>query len=195
MKNILKSLVVVTALAAVVANSTLAAFTAQATVTNSTFSTGNAALRLATDLANPADPNLAETIAGPTFNNIMPLWTMDYSAKLVNAGTVNLMASVSGVFVSDTSTLSDHIFVEAFAWTDTNSDGIVDAGELGSSYGAAMPLSTWETTPIAFGQLNTGAVLPVVFRFTADDLATDLQGQTTVYDFQFNGTTDGATNP
>lgn len=203
MKNILKSLVVITTVAALVTTNTMAAFTARATIHNSTFSTGTASLKFLNDLSidNPAtDPGFQANLSagiptGPVFNNIIPNWTMDYSLKLYNAGTINLIASALGVFVSDTSDLRTQVYVQALAWNDVDSDGVVDVGEVGSSYGAPMTLEDWRTNAITFGQINTNTVMPIILRFSTGDLDGIYQGQNTVFDFQFDGTTTGATNP
>lgn len=193
MKNILKSAVVLTAVLAAVSYSTLAAFTAKATVKNSTFSTGNAALRFMKDLAgSPTGENLTDELTGPTFSNILPNWTGDFPLKLVNAGSVNLVASALGVYVSDTSDLRNQIYVQAFAWTD-DGDGIAQPGEIGAAYAAPMTLEQWRSNAITFGQINVSGVMPMVLRFSTGDLSDAYQGQTTVFDFQFNGTTTGAT--
>lgn len=184
------------AVIAVASQATLAAFTAQAVVTGNTFSTGNASLQLFANLAGTADPaNLVQTKVGGTFTGIYPGWTQDYGVKLNNFGSLDLVTSVTGVYISDTANLRSAIFVQAYEWAD-NGDGVIQPGEVGASIAAPMTLQQWRTTPIALGELDATVndTHSMVLRFyTEASMAAEHQGQTTVFNFVFNGTTDGAT--
>lgn len=197
MKNILKSIVVVTAVAVIGAQATLAAFTAQAVVTGNTFSTGNAALRLFANLGGTsADANLVQTKVGGTFSGIYPGWTKDYGVKLNNYGSVDLVTSVTGVYVTDTANLKTEIYVQAFEWNDAGTLGIIDPGEATVAIAPAMTLEQWRTNPIALGELDATVndTHAMVLRFFTDaTMSPDSQGQTSVFNFVFDGTTDGAT--
>lgn len=197
MKNILKSVVVMLAVVAVASQATLAAFTANATITGNTFSTGSADLRLLEDLAGPAEgDNLVTSKVGGTFTGIYPGWTEDYGVKLNNFGSVDLMTSVSGVYVSDTSNLRSAIFVEAYNWTDGGEVGVIEADEVSvDPIAPAMTLEQWRNTPIALGELDATVddTRSIVLRFyTEESMGADNQNQTTVFNFVFNGTTDDA---
>lgn len=189
MKNILKSLVVMVAVGAIIAGTTQAAFTAQAVVSGNTFSTGTAALMLWIDLGSNDSPgNLIQTKPNFTdFNGIYPGWTTTYDAKLKNTGTVPLETSVVSVPVTPHA-LASQITVEAMLWTDTNGDGIADAGELGASLGSKT-LVAWESSPFALGTLSAGQTQGVHFVFSVGNIDDSYQGTSTTYNFVFNGTT------
>jgi predicted ribosomally synthesized peptide with SipW-like signal peptide len=203
MKNLLKSVVMLVAVGAVMANATLAAFTAQAVVTGNTFSTGSASLLLYKDLAGDAvEDNLSQTLDNTVdFSNIVPGWTQDYVAKVFNAGTVPLNLTVNTLPTVSNTALQNEIKVEVFLWDDSNGDGVVDDGELGASVGGPMTMLAWQgLAPTGIpvnSNFGVGETQGVVFRFTTWNLINDadetdeLQGETMTYDFIFDGTTDG----
>ncbi len=194
MKNILKSLFIISVALTVMSVSTYAAWTASATVQNNTFSTGNAALRLYGNLGGVPGTNaaLTQTLAGSSFSNLYPNWQQDYLAKLYNNGTVNLQASVTGVYVSEDADLRNRISVEVWQWNDEG-DGTTGPGDTYSLLSAAQTLQSWRTNPVSLGQLDVGNTVGVLLRFTTGDLSNAYQGKTTVFDFLLDGTTTGAT--
>ena len=197
MRDIIKSLFVLVAVGSAIAGGTIAAFTASATVEDSTFSTGTAALQMVVDPAlAPEGDNLQDSIDGVDFTNIYPGWVEDYGVAVHNTGSLDLVVSVIGVqdILTTHPDLANVIEVRAFAWDDSvTPNGLVDSGEVGSPFGGWRLLSDWETTPFNLGELEEDTSLPVVFRFrTTVDMDDTHQGNTAVYDFVFSGTTDGA---
>lgn len=193
MKSVLKSLFVILIILGVSSQATLAAFTTQARVVANTFSTGTADLRLFRDNSGTAiASNLAPTVAGAPFANIYPGWSQDKPVKLHNSGTVDLITSLSGVLVIETGTLSQVLEVGVFAWND-DGDGVVEAGEEGAAFGDFRTLEQWTTQPFALGELETNTTLPLIIRFRAPNpMDSSYEGLMTIYDFVFDGTTDGA---
>jgi len=195
-KSILKSLFLIVVTVAVVSGATYAAWTAQAKVEGNTFSTGSAALKLYGNLAGTpgVNANLTDLLPGNSFDDVYPNWEEYYPAKLYNSGTVNLKTTVKGVYVSQTAALQDYIKVAVYKWND-DGDGVYEEGEKETlAYQNWKTLREWRTNPILLGQVDAKATLPLVFRFkTEEDLPNSLQNQNTVFDFVFDGTTEGAT--
>ncbi|MEO8581243.1 MAG: hypothetical protein ABI425_01545 [Patescibacteria group bacterium] len=201
MKNILKSTVVVTLLAVLMVQTSLAAFTANATVTGNTFSTGTASLKLYQDVTGTNDVgNLSQTLDNTVdFENIYPGWSQDYLAKVYNDGTVPLKLTLNNFPTVANTALRNEIKIEAFLWNDAISNGVVDGGELSASIAGPMTMLAWQGLNPAGINLGTtlgvGATQGVVLKFTTWDLINDadptdqLQGETMTYDFVFNGTT------
>lgn len=198
LKNILKSSVVLTAVATVVTMSTLAAFTASATVNGNTFSTGTVGLKLFTDLAGTSDPaNLTSTKDNTVdFMGIMPLWSDDYAAKVHNSGTVPLDVEVEAVVEVDDDYLADAIMVDFYLWDDTIgvTAGVAEPSEI--TWVAEQSLLDWETTPFVVATpLAAATTQGVYFEFEVGDLDNTYQNRTVTYDFVFNGETPVPVTP
>lgn len=178
MKSFMKSLFMIVLVGAVAAQATLAAFTAQATITGNTFSTGTADL-----LVDSGDEVFVQSFEGGSFSDIYPGWTQDFNATVLNNGSLDLVVDLTGVLVpgSDTDGLRHALLVEVF-----EEDGT-------TSLGSPRTLNEWRTSPFVLGELEAGDLKTVVLRFTApSDLGPQYEGHSVQFDFVFNGTTDGA---
>ena len=193
MKSILKSLFLIIVTVVVVSGATYAAWTAQAKVEGNTFSTGNAALQV-----RHAGTAWGQTIPGPIFNNLYPDWTQDYSVKVHNKGTVNLMLSLKGEVGSgwsDPKNLRGKISVEVREFTDLNNNWHFDSGE-GTKNLGIKTLQAWLSESLVGSQVDAGEQQCYLLRFSVGDLADSFQGATlSGYNFVFDGTTAGTTQP
>ena len=88
---------------------------------------------------------------------------------------------------NDPDDLRSYIFVEPFSWNDSNDNGLLDTGELGSSFGKKS-IVKWKTEGFSFGQLDTANVKGFVLRFSTDNLSDTKQGKTGVFDFVLEAT-------
>ncbi len=170
-----------------VAGVTYAAFTDKGKVLGSTFSAGSADIKFLSDVTLGVDSsNLTDELTGPNFSNISSTWTQDYLMKIVNNGTSNLgiVTNANYETVNDPKDLRSDIQVEIFPWTDSNSNGIVDTGEVGTSIGKKTIIK-WKTEGFDLGVLNAGQQKPLILRFTAPTLGDDQQGAIGVFDFEF----------
>lgn len=197
MRDIIKSLVLMLGVGVVLVGATSAAFTASTSVQDSTFSTGTAELQMVQDVSgDPVDytaGNLDDSVAGLTFDNIYPGWIDFHGVIVFNTGSLDLVTSAVSAYDSGDAALGDVIEVRAFEWIDGNHDGIADNTELGSAFGGWRTLNDWETNKFNFGELEDGTPLPVAFKFrTTSGMDDTYQNKSVVYDYIFNGTTDGA---
>jgi hypothetical protein len=185
-----KKLILIGSLLTVVglfAGVTYAAFTDEGSVLGSSFSVGSADLKLLTDVSLPPDQtNLSEELQGPSFEGIGQNWQEDYLIKIFNNGTsnVNLATSADYETANDPEDLRQEISVEPFEWNDTNSDGILDEGELGTSLGVKT-IVKWKTEGFDLGSLDSGSTKELVLRFSTENLSETKQGATGVFDFIF----------
>lgn len=178
----------VLALMAASAGMALAGFKDTTKLLGSTFSVGSADIKLLEDLSQGVvTENLADQIPAPTFGNITPNWTQDYLLKIYNNATTNVQIASNSEYTTanDPDDLRSYIFVEPFNWNDTNNNGVLDNGELGSSFGKKS-IVKWKTEGFDLGTLGTGSVKGFVLRFTTDNLSDTKQGKTGVYDFIFD---------
>ncbi len=176
------------ALVLVVAGVTYAAFSDKGNVLGSTFSVGSADIKLLNDITQGlGEGNLVEEKAGPNFNNISPFWTKDYLMKIYNnaATQISLSSNSNYETANDPMELRQIIFVEPFEWNDNNSDGVLDAGELGTSYGRKT-IVKWKTEGFNLGSVDAGAVKSLVLRFSTDAVSDTKQGASALFDFQFS---------
>jgi hypothetical protein len=196
MKRILKSLLTISVVAAVMVSATSAVWTAQTKVKNAnSFHTGNADLQIWD--YNYYGKGWQEEIDGPGFDNIYPNWTQDYSLKVKNNGSTNLVLNLKGKLESgwqDDKTLRSQIKVRVWKFDD-DGDYHWD-GESGSWLGPEQTLNDWRSNPLVAGQLAAGDQQWFLLRFSVGDLGDTYQGATlSGYSFIFDGTTDGATQP
>jgi hypothetical protein len=195
-KNILMSLAIMTVTGAAMTASTLAAFTAKATVSGITFSTGSAALKLFGNLAytNPGNNgNLTTTLPGMEFDEIGPNWSDEYKLKYFNTGSVDLMTSLTLSAHEGSDDLAPHIMVETWLWDDTDGNGETDESDGYTLLATEQPLSNLVSTPVALGQLDSGDPRGIQLRFKTGDLPSSTQDQEATFDFVIQGTTEGTT--
>ncbi|KKU50873.1 MAG: hypothetical protein UX73_C0012G0018 [candidate division WWE3 bacterium GW2011_GWC1_47_10] len=166
---------------------TYAAFTDKASVLGATFSAGSADIKLLLDITKGVETsNLAEDLQGPTFSGIGPNWSADYLMKVYNNASSTLLLSSAANYetATDPDELRSYIYVEPFVWND-NGNGLLDAGELGQSYGKKT-IVKWKTEGLSLGQAATGEVKALVLRFSTDTLPDTKQGKSGVFDFVFS---------
>lgn len=207
----LKSAFVILGALVLVTQTTLAAFTDNATITGNVFTTGTTDLRLLQDLSGPySSSNYVDPLAGTSFNNIYPGWTSRYLLKVVNAGSLNMTLQSYAHYVSGNTGLGDYLTVTVRAWNDGSNgnplDGIAQAGEVTDPYGTAS-ITRWQNITFGgggsdnpfgdLGQINSSdPVRGLVFDFEANStMPNSLQGQSLTLDFVMNGTTQGAPQP
>ncbi len=147
----------------------------------------NTALKMLVNLSEPAaDPNLADSIAGPVFDNIAVDWIDQVEIKIHNQGTETLDIVSLADYVSDPDVLRDDLYVEILEWNDTNSDGVVDSGEEGTSYGYDTILR-WRNDTFPLGSIAVDETRGFVMRFDGTGVTGTNFGMTAAYDFVFTG--------
>ncbi len=167
-----------------------AAFMDKGKILGSTFSVGSSDLKLLKDLSlGVGGTNLTDEMQGPSFTNISANWTQDYLVKLYNNATGTLVLTTNAYYetVNDPDDLRSIIFVEPFVWND-NGNGVVDAGELGTSYGRKTVVK-WKTEGFTLGQLEQGGIKGLVLRFSTDAVSETKQGKSGSFDFEFGAAT------
>jgi hypothetical protein len=165
-----------------------AAFGDKGEILGSSFTVGSADIKFLTDLAGGTTPdNLADTLNGPSFINISPYWTEDYPLKLFNNATthIQLTSNADYLTANDPAELRQIIFVEPFNWNDQNHDGIVDDGELGSSFGKKT-IVKWKTEGYDLSSVAPGGVKGMVLRFSTESVSDSKQGESGIFDFIFD---------
>lgn len=197
MKKILKSLLTLSVVAAIMVGVTSAVWTDNTKVTNSaSFSTVGADLQIWD--ANYLGQSWQETIEGPGFDDICPNWTQDYSLKVKNSDSTNLMLSLGGQWESgalDACNLDNQIAVHVWKFNDSNTNYHWDSGEDTADLGQ-YTLQQWHTNSLSAGQLDAGDQQWFLLRFSVGELGEEFQNCTmSGYSFMFDGTTDGATQP
>lgn len=164
-----------------------AAFGDRADILGASVSVGSADLKLLDDLAGGVvTENLVDSMAGPVFESISPGWFEDYPLKLFNNGSsdLSLVTHADYITANDPDDLRGIIYVEPMVWDDANNDGVVDALEIGTSYGKKTVIK-WKTEGFVLGTLNTGGVGGYVLRFSTDTIPDTKQGAVGVFDFTF----------
>jgi len=167
---------------------TYAAFSDKGKVLGSSFSVGNADIKLLIDTSQgTGQSNLSDEITGPSFTNIGQSWQQDYAIKIYNNGTykMGLTSHANYETVSDPDDLRGYIFAEIFAWSDTNNDGQLTEGELGASIGKKTIIK-WKTEGFELGQFNSGETLSYIIRFSTDGISDTKQGSQGIFDFEFD---------
>ncbi len=165
-----------------------AAFSDKGKVLGSSFSVGSSDIKLVENLSGGigAD-NLKDELTGPNFTNITPTWTQDYAIKLYNNGSsaLQLMSNSNYTTANDPDDLRSYLYVEPFAWEDSNNNGIAENAEIGTSYGKKTIIK-WKTEGYDFGTVNVGTIKGLVMRFSAASLGDTKQGKSALYDFEFS---------
>lgn len=167
---------------------TYAAFTDQTKFSGSTFSVGSADIKLLNDLAGGSEAgNLVDQKQAPSFSNITPHWSQDYSVKIYNNATTDLDVTSHADYltVNDPDSLRSYIYIEPFDWNDGNNNGIAEIEEISNSYGRKT-ITKWKTEGFDLGHVNTGILKGYILRFSTDDLADTKQGKTGTFDFTFD---------
>lgn len=170
-------------------SATYAAFSDKGRVLGSTFSVGTADLKLFVDVTLPPDTtNLADEIPGPSFTNISSTWSKDYPIKFYNNSTSNVQLASNAKYstVNDPGDLRTYIYVEPFDWNDTDSDGVVDDGEKGATFGKKT-ITKWSTEGFNLGTISMGQAKGYVLVFSTENLSDTRQGKTALFDFEFDG--------
>lgn len=186
-KKVINVLGIVLVLAAA-AGIAWAAFADKAEVLGSNFSTGSADIKFLLDLAGGTDEsNLADELPGPSFTNIGPNWSEDYLIKIFNntSGQIQLTSNSNYETVNDPDDLRQIIYVEPFNWGDANNNGLLDDGELGSSFGRKT-IVKWKTEGYDLSSVAGGSTKVLVLRFSTDDVSDTKQGKNAVFDFIFD---------
>jgi hypothetical protein len=172
----------------VLAGIAYAGFGDKGKVLGSSFSVGNADIKLFMDPSQGTDQsNLADEITGPSFTNIGQSWQEDYQVKIYNNGTYRMALTSNANYetVNDPDDLRQYIYAEIFTWTDTNNDGLLTDGELGTSIGKKTIIK-WKTEGFSLGEFNSGDTLGFVIRFSTDSISDTKQGTQAIFDFEFN---------
>lgn len=181
-------LIVIVISLAILAGVAYAAFADKAEVLGTSVTVGSADIKMLSNLGGgvTAD-NLVDSKTGPSFENIHSGWTQDYLVKLFNNGTSNLTLTSHSDYLTanDPEDLRSILYVEPFDWADSNSNGVVDSGELGLSH-ARKTVVKWKTEGFSLGALPTGAVNGYILRFSADNISDSKQGASGVFDFSFD---------
>lgn len=199
MKKIILSSLVVLLASMALTTTVLALFEETVKVTGSTFkvatdSTGepedteNGDLKILVNLGSDSNAsNLADSVTGPLYDNISNSWTADYPIKLHNQGNKTLSLISKADYINDVNVLRDDIYVEVFAWNDTNTNGTVDTGELGQSY-AKDTILRWRNDTFEMGRLLPNETRGFVLRFDGSGITDSNLGMEAVFDFEFTGT-------
>lgn len=170
---------------------TYAAFSDKGKYVGAGFSVGSADLKLLGDVTQGTTPaNLVDEKPGPIFSNIGPSWVSDYTIKLYNNATtpLNIFSVSNYETTKDPNELRSVISCEVFDWNDTNANGVVDQGEIGTSYGTKT-LIKWKSEGLSIGQIAIGETKGYILRFTTtNSLSSTLQGKNGIFDFEFNAT-------
>lgn len=167
---------------------TAAAFTDQAKVLGSTFSTGSADLKFISGLSGGADPsNITDELPGPSFTNIGATWEGDYLMKIVNygSGTIQISSHAFYETESDPDSLRSEIEAAIYKWNDNNEDGNLDPGEEGELI-SKKTIIKWKTEGINLGEIHAGEIKPLIIRFSTNDMSPTKQGKNGVFDFEFD---------
>lgn len=167
---------------------TLTAFTDKAKILGATFSIGSADIKLLDIIGGGTDStNLLEEKQGPVFSSISSNWTEDYSVQIYNSALTDVHLTSNAYYetANDPAELRQITFVEPFEWNDINSDGIVDEGELGATYGRKTIIK-WKTEGYDLGVLPAGTVKSLVLRFSTDLVSETKQGTSAIFDFEFS---------
>lgn len=147
----------------------------------------NTDLKILVDTSLSAEgSNLDDQVAGPVFDSVSTSWTEDYPLKIYNNGDKVLDIVSKASYVSDVDVLRDDIYVEVFSWSDSNSNGLVDDGEIGESFGRDTILR-WRNDTFPLGQLNPGETAGYLLRFDGSGITDTNVGMQAIYDFLFIG--------
>ena len=188
MKKRIFTMLIITGVLVIIAGVAFAAFADRGQILGSSFSTGSADIKFLNDLTgSTGTENLVDELPGPTFSNIGPNWSEDYLLKIFNnaAGHIQLTSNSAYETINDPDDLRQIIFVEPFNWGDSNNNGLVDDGELGSSFGRKT-IVKWKTEGFDLSSMASGSVKGLVLRFSTDTVSDTKQGKTAIFDFIFD---------
>lgn len=167
-----------------------AAFQTQGQVKGTSFTAGSAEILFYSNLSGTSDSdNLLSEKSFSPFELIGPNWSDNRLVKIYNKGSENLKLTFVAEVVGTDSTLSDNMNIEVLNWEDTNSDGVLDDGELGSSFGTKT-LKQWQTSSYDLGMFESETSKFFVLQFSVGDLTDELQKSNVTYNFIFNGETE-----
>ncbi len=178
------SLIIGTALIGV----TYAAFSGKSKVLGTSVSVGSADIKLLDNVSGDlSSGNLVNEKAGPALANIYPNWSTDYLVKLYNNSPTPLMLSTNANYATDQdpAELRQLVYVQPFPWVDSNTNGYVDSGELGTPL-ERKTIVKWKTEGFNLGTIDSGQVKGFVLRFSADSIPDTKQGASGTFDFEFN---------
>ena len=165
-----------------------AAFADRGDVKGTSISVGSADIKLLVGLAGgTTESNLADELNGPVFEDIGATWEDDYLVKLFNNSSSQVLLASTAYYetVNDPQDLRSIVNIEILSWVDANSDGVLDVGELGTSYGKKT-IVKWKTEGFDLPNMDSGAVAGFVLRFSADNITDSKQGSQLVFDFGFD---------
>lgn len=151
------------------------------------FKTSNVELKFLKDISLGSLPeNLTSEISGVTFEGILNGWSTDYLVKINNtsANQLQIKSFANYSTSEDPASLRYSLFVEILPWYDSNSNGYVDEGELGTSLGIKNFVK-WKTEGFDLGNFESGKTYGYLLRFTADGITDSKQGQSGNFDFEF----------
>lgn len=194
MKSIIKSLLVVVAVAAIAGGATYSLFTSSAKVSNETFSTGTVNLSITADDTYQNGSN--RTTVKDNFDNLKPGDTMRQFVTLHNAGTLPIGSlTVDKGTPTDTKGLLSQIIVS----TSCGVVGGADAAFFTDDWGTKPSVSTWFTnsnildapsfyrTPA--GEIGAGQDYTCVMDFSLPStVGNNYQGATASFDMTFTAT-------
>lgn len=165
-----------------------AAFSGRSRILGTSVSVGSADIRLLADVSGGlAESNLVTEKSGPVLSGIYPNWASDYLVKLYNnsPGTLSIRTNANYATDQDPAELRQLLFVQFFPWDDSNSNGLVDTGELGSPL-ERKTIVKWKTEGFDLGTIESGQVMGYVLRFSTDSISDTKQGASGIFDFEFN---------
>ncbi len=164
-----------------------AAFADKIKLKTALFSTGSAEIKFLINLAGSTQAdNITDELPGPSFTNIGSNWQNDYAVKVFNNSTTAIDLGTNAFYetINDPDELRSYISVEPISWDDANNNGLVEAEELGTSYGTKT-ITKWKTEGFALGEVGAGNVKGLLLRFTTATLSDTKQGKTGTFDFEF----------
>lgn len=171
-----------------VAGVATAAFGDKGEILGSSFSMGSADIKFVMELdGGTTQENLTDSLDGPAFVNISSDWSEDYALKIYNNATTSVQLTSNAEYetANDPDDLRQLIYVEPFNWGDQNNDGIVDEGELGSSFGKKT-IVKWKTEGFDLSSMAPGSVKSMVLRFSTESVPDSKQGASAMFDFIFD---------
>lgn len=197
-KQLLSSTLMITTLVACMASSTYAAFTAEATVSGISFSTGRAELKLFGNLGYTNagnNGNLTRILPGRSFEGIGPNWSERYPLKYFNTGSLPLQTSIQAHFdeEDEAAVLAEHITVQVSRWNDLDGDGNPDSSDTYEAVGEPQTLAELKNSPLSLGEHPNDTARGLVLDFSTEDLPSETQDQSLEFSIILHGTTAGTT--
>lgn len=171
-----------------VAGVAVAAFGDKGEILGSSFSVGSADIKFVEDLSgSTSSDNLADELNGPSFTNISPYWSEDYTLKIYNNAAVHIQLTSNANYetANDPDDLRQIIYVEPINWGDANNNGVVEEGELGSSFGKKTIIK-WKTEGYDLSSVAPGGIKGMLLRFSTENVSDTKQGKSAIFDFAFD---------